>query len=504
VSAAEQRTSPLELGNYELLAELASGGMATLYIARQVGLPGLERLVVIKRVHPHLLRRPKFTDMFRDEARVASLVRHPNVVHLLDVIDSDGELLLVLEYIESVPLSLLLREVHAAGARLPVAVSVRIVADLLAGLHAAHEAKDVRGKVLDVVHRDVSPQNVIVGVDGQSRLIDFGIAKAAERMTETTTGGLLKGKLAYMSPEQARGATIDRRSDLFSAGIVLYEAVTGERLFQNDAGENSNALLGILLDPIDDPSTKVPGIPKELDAVVQKALERVRDERFQTAVEFQDALQEAVRPALPREVTEAVECYCGAAIASRREELARIFEGTAPRVKIAPKDVPLPKLSLDVDARAQDASTKTDPVSSQQAPFADAPQRRRASRSVTLGITGFAVCVVAVVAVARHRPGVEAATVELPSRQPAATEPSDAPHSTAPPPTDVASATPPLSPSSIASTGVPPRTPSRPHGRPPLQPSAVSASSPPSQPAVPTPARSTPPPPTDLHTENPY
>ena len=178
------------LGQYEPLVELASGGMATVYVARQVGAAGFERLVVVKRVHRHLLKDREFYDMFRDEARVASLIHHPNVVSVTDVVESDGELFLVMDYVESCAVSTLQKNVRDAGARLPPAVAARIVADALGGLHAAHEAVDMRGERLDVVHRDVSPQNIIVGVDGTSRLIDFGIAKAARRVTETKSGSM--------------------------------------------------------------------------------------------------------------------------------------------------------------------------------------------------------------------------------------------------------------------------------------------------------------------------
>jgi serine/threonine-protein kinase len=315
------------LGSYELLAELASGGMATVYVARQMGVRGIERLVVVKRVHPHLLRLPKFREMFQDEARLSSLVRHPNVVPLLDVLDLAGELVIVFEYVESVSLATLLREARARGARLPLAVTGRILVDVLAGLHAAHDAKDVRGRHLAIVHRDLSPQNIIVGVDGVSHLIDFGIAKAESRLSETT-GGALKGKLAYMSPEQAQAKELDRRSDLFSAGVVLFEAVTGRRPF-DESSDGSHLLLRILLDPVAEPSSLVDGVPVLLDAVVARALERVRDERFQTAAEFEEALIAAVPPASARAVSEEVERWCGTAIARRREELQQILRTLA-------------------------------------------------------------------------------------------------------------------------------------------------------------------------------
>jgi len=312
----------IRLGNYEPLLQLASGGMATVYLARQAGAAGFQRLVVIKRVHRRLLKDREFYGMFVDEARVASLIRHPNVVPVIDVVEADGELFLVLDYVESAPLSGLLAAAANDGDLLPPAVVARIVADVLAGLHAAHEATDMQGRKLEVVHRDVSPQNVIVGVDGTSRLIDFGIAKATRRLT-VTSAGVLKGKFGYMAPEQTKQLPLDRRADVFAAGIVLYEGLTGHRLFDGDEGD---IVLSTLLAEIPDPSTLVPGLPSKLDAVVQSALARDREERFQTASAFLVALETALPPAPPREAAEWVARYAGKLLEKRREELKIALE----------------------------------------------------------------------------------------------------------------------------------------------------------------------------------
>jgi serine/threonine protein kinase len=323
-----EETEVTRLGKYEILAEVAAGGMASVYLARHAGdpdtAPRVERLVAIKRVHPHLLKMPQFREMFQDEARVASLIRHANVVRLLDIGDDDGELYLVLEYVESASLSVLLREAAAAGVPLPPAVVSRIMADAMLGLHAAHETKDARGRALEVVHRDVSPQNILVGVDGVSQVIDFGIAKASSRLSETT-GGAIKGKLAYMSPEQAKGAVLDRRSDVFSAGVVLFEALTGKRLFA-DARDGSNVLINVLLEPIEPPSLVAPGVPAAVDVVVGQALERVRDERYQTALELHDALVAAIPPGSAGDVAKMLDRYCGPSIHRRRDETRRVLE----------------------------------------------------------------------------------------------------------------------------------------------------------------------------------
>jgi serine/threonine protein kinase len=328
------------LGNYELLMELASGGMATVFVARQRGAAGFERVVVVKRVHRHLLRDRTFLDMFIDEARVASSIRHANVVSVIDVVEGDEELFLVMDYVESTALSSLWRAAVEMGERLPTSVAVRIVADMLAGLHAAHEVVDMRGQPLHVVHRDVSPQNVVVGVDGVSRLLDFGIAKAAYRIVETQSGSL-KGKIAYMAPEAARGEELDRRADIFAAGAVLYEAVTGQRLFE---GENElDTLRRVSEAHFVAPSIVAPGLPLALDGVIARALAPLREQRFPTAAAFLEALEHAVHPAHPREVQACLERLCGARIATRRAELRSLVEGSSePRVSRLSSSTPMP------------------------------------------------------------------------------------------------------------------------------------------------------------------
>ncbi len=365
----------LLLGNYELLAELASGGMATVYAAKQHGAAGFERLVVVKRVHRHLLRDPSFYDMFRDEARVASLIRHPNVVSVADVVEGEGELFLVMDYVESAALSTLWRAAAERGERLPPAVAVRIVADTLAGLHAAHEVVDLRGEPLHVVHRDVSPQNIIVGIDGVSRLLDFGIAKAAHRIAETQSGGL-KGKLAYMAPEGIRGESVDRRADLFAAGVVLHEALTGQRLFE---GENElDTLRRVSEAHFVPPSVAVPGLPRALDGVIARALTPLPSQRFPTAAAFLEALEAALHPAHVREVRECLERMCGARLSTRRAELRALMDGSAePRVSRLSGMTPAP-LSQEGSVRT---AVVTDRHASPTSP-SGAPAPRKGSRAL--------------------------------------------------------------------------------------------------------------------------
>ena len=316
--------APLRLGNYEPLLELASGGMATVYAARQLGAAGFERLVVVKRVHRHLLGNREFFNMFRDEARIAALIRHPNVVAVSDVVEADGELLLVMEYVEGSSLSTLRGAAREVGVTFPLGVCTRIAYDALAGLHAAHEATDMRGNQLDLVHRDVSPQNILVGVDGSSRVIDFGIAKARHRLTETKSGSL-KGKYSYMAPEQTRGMPVDRRTDIFAWGVVLHELLTGERLFR---GENEfDTMRRIWEAPIPPPSHVNPQVPRALDAVVLKALARDPAQRFSTAVEVLDALEHAAPLGSQREVAAFVDKAAGARLRERQKALHGMLEG---------------------------------------------------------------------------------------------------------------------------------------------------------------------------------
>ncbi len=334
----DESAPPLRLGNYEPLLELAAGGMATVYIARQVGAAGFERIVVVKRVHRHLLGNREFYDMFRDEARVASMVRHPNVVSVIDVVEvtqPERELFLVMEYVESSSISSLRKAAREQGQRLPVPIIARIIYDALAGLQAAHVAHDMQGRPLGVVHRDVSPQNIIVGVDGSTRLIDFGVAKASHRLTETRSGSV-KGKYSYMAPEQARGEPVDVRTDIFAAGVVLHECLTDRRLFR---GENElDTVRRIMEGDIPAPSSIQPGIPTAVDAVALKALARPPAERFQSAVEMLEALESAVPLASPREVAAYLERTCGSRLAERRDALRDMIAGT-----VAPLGVDLPR-----------------------------------------------------------------------------------------------------------------------------------------------------------------
>ena len=293
----EPRALPLPgetLGPYRLIFELASGGMATIYLAVADGRAGAHRLVAIKRLHPHLAGDVNYRQMFLDEAHIASQIRHPNVCTVFDYGEHHGTPYIVMEYLAGETLATiwqaLRRDVSESELGRRAVLAGRIVADACEALHAAHELKTVDGELLNVVHRDVSPENVIVTYDGVVKLCDFGIAIAAQQEHRTETG-MLKGKYAYIQPEALRGQRPDRRSDIFSLGIVLWELVTGERLFRRDSAVETLRAVSEALVPA--PSAVI-GAGSELDGVVMRALAPEPDERFPNAREFGKALNSAL------------------------------------------------------------------------------------------------------------------------------------------------------------------------------------------------------------------
>ena len=285
---------------YELIGELASGGMATVYLARMRRPMGFSRLVAVKCMHPQYAKDPAFASMFVDEARLTAGLRHPNIVPTLDIVADDGPLLLVMEYVEGATVAGLLKANHQAKARIPSTIAAAVVHDLCLGLHAAHEAQDDDGAPLAIIHRDVSPQNVIVGTDGHARVLDFGVAKAKNQVQHSLDNEI-KGKIPYMPPEQLCGEALDRRVDVYAAGVVLWEMLVGKRLFEGP----SETIIArkVLDDVIVPPSARITGISSELDAIVMKALSREANERFATALEMAEALEHAMDLASKNEVS---------------------------------------------------------------------------------------------------------------------------------------------------------------------------------------------------------
>ena len=314
--------APRIVGRYAIFDEIASGGMATVYLGRLMGSGGFARTVAIKRLHPQFAKDPEFVAMFLDEARLAARIRHPNVVPTLDVVAASGELFHVMEYVQGESLSHLARGVRSRGERVPLPVLTRVMNDVLQGLHAAHEARDERGVPLHIVHRDVTPQNILVGVDGVARLLDFGVAKAAGR-AQTTQDGQIKGKLAYMAPEQLMSAGVTRETDLYAASVVLWEMLAGERLF---TGETELDVVAKLLQRhIEAPSHLVPGLPRALDVLVMRGLSAKMEDRFATAREMAVALGACGVPeASTLEVGEWVERLASQSLADRTARVTAI------------------------------------------------------------------------------------------------------------------------------------------------------------------------------------
>jgi serine/threonine-protein kinase len=303
--------------------------MATVHLGRLLGAAGFRRLVAVKRLHLHLAQDPYFRSMLIDEARLAARVHHPNVVGTIDAVAADGQLLVVMEYVHGESLSVLLGALQTRGDRVPLSIASAIVSDTLYGLHAAHEARDERGDPLGLVHRDVSPPNVLVGTDGVARVADFGIAKAAGRV-QLTRAGQLKGKFAYMAPEQLAGEALDRRADIYAASAILWEMIVGRPIVvgQTEADVFREAMLG----PIPSPRQIVPDVPAALEEALMRGLSRDPGDRYATAREMALALEAAMAPATAHRVGEWVEDIARDGLAERARGIAQ-FE----RVSVDPE-----------------------------------------------------------------------------------------------------------------------------------------------------------------------
>jgi serine/threonine protein kinase len=291
----------MAIGKYQIFASLGRGGMADVFLAVARGPMGFNKLTVIKRLRADLAADPSFANMLLDEARLAARLSHPNVVHTYEVGEENGVYFIAMEYLEGQPLVRIARtSAKYADKKLTAPFAARIIADALSGLHYAHELRDYDGTSLKIIHRDVSPHNIFVTYDGVVKIMDFGIAKAASSATQTEVG-VLKGKLAYMAPEQVMSDPVDRRADIFAMGIVLWELLTGERLFNSAVA--AAAMHKLLTQPIPRVSEKLPDIDPKLDALVAKALEKKPENRFQTAHEMRNALEDyiAASGTIPRQ-----------------------------------------------------------------------------------------------------------------------------------------------------------------------------------------------------------
>ena len=312
--------------------------MASVHYGRLVGTGGFTKTVAIKRLHRALAQTPSFRNMILEEGRLAARVRHPNVVPPLDVLAEGGELLLVMEYVHGESLSRLLRAAWGAGERVPLPVGAAIMSNVLHGLHAAHDAKDETGKPLDIVHRDVSPQNIIVGADGVARVIDFGIAKAVTS-EEMTTQGTIKGKVPYLSPEQLEGDPATKRTDIYATAVVFWEVLAGRRLFAGD--DDGDVLRQIMTKKIDPPSAFNPLVAGTVDDVVLRGLARDPKDRYATARDMALALEEAVHLATASMVGAWTERLAATTLAERAERIREV-EASAPASGVGPAPVSAP------------------------------------------------------------------------------------------------------------------------------------------------------------------
>ena len=304
-----------KLDRYELICPIAEGGMASVWIGRQTGKHGFQKLVAIKTILPKYAADPRFQQMFVDEARIASRIEHANVTQILDVGEQHDVTYLVMEYIDGDALSKLNRAAKKQGGSIPPGVVLRVMADVCGGLHAAHELIGADGQTMGVVHRDVSPQNVLVNTKGVAKLIDFGIAKARDRLAGDTNAETLKGKVQYMAPEQALGRPVDRRADVWAVGAVLYHLLSGKPPFE---AENEIQTLFVLSSGRPPPPMR--SAHPAVAAVVRRALSHVRESRYATAAEMQQALEEAIVHAGLVTTTSAVAAYLAEQVGDRAEK----------------------------------------------------------------------------------------------------------------------------------------------------------------------------------------
>ncbi len=460
---APPRPAPIVVDRYEIHHEIGSGGMATVHLGRLRGPAGFARTVAVKRLHPTYAKDPDFAAMFLDEARLSARIRHPGVVPTLDVLAKGGELFLVMDFVLGDALSSLLRGL--ATRRAPPAIAAAIMIDVLNGLHAAHQATGEDGTPLGIVHRDVSPQNVLVGVDGVSRVLDFGIAKATGRL-HTTRDGQIKGKLSYMAPEQIGQGGVDRRADVFSASIVLWEALVGRLLFARE--EAASTFDAVLRAPVPPPSSLAPGISTALDAVVLRGLDRDCERRFETAKAMAVALAEVTPIADAQAVSAWVRAAMGPRLAAR-ERLVREIESFEAAPPSAP---PLASNHVHASSPTDATSRETVPPPTTQASLVAedddvAPRARLVRWKLPAAVAAGIALVLLGWTLARigaPRPAAEASFAVARSALPPATPPS-APLVEPPAATPRASAP---EPPSSASTTAARKPPPRPISRPPI------------------------------------
>jgi serine/threonine protein kinase len=370
-------TSTTQLGRYQVVKRLAAGGMADVLLARSDGIAGFERHVVIKRIHAELLEEQRYVKMFLDEARLAASLHHHNIVQVNDIGEENGEYFFAMEYVHGEDARTLLVEASQRGEQIPLEHVVTIIMAAASGLHHAHEQRGMDGAPLHIVHRDVSPANILVGYDGAVKVADFGIALAAHR-AEQTQSGVLKGKVAYMSPEQCNCEPVDRRSDVFSLGIVLYELCTVRPCF---AGDNDFMTMSAIVGgKVIKPTKWRPDLPPQLEAIVLKALARKASERYQDADELRRALEDFAASTQLRTSTSALADYMKSQFGSKA--LPWQEEDDEPEMELTTEVAP-DRNVVRMPSRNTPARTGTPPRGS--GPRGSSPKPTVPLRPVTVG-----------------------------------------------------------------------------------------------------------------------
>lgn len=344
------------LGRYELLLPVAAGGMAMVWAARLKGSRGFHKIVAVKTMLPKLSEDAQFEKMFLDEATLASRIHHPNVVEVLDLGEQNGVLFIAMEWVDGVPLNQLMKA--AKGTGIPGPVAIHIITHAAEGLQSAHELRDDDGRTIGLVHRDVSPQNILVGYDGFTKMLDFGLAKATALGDGATRAGQLKGKISYMAPEQVRGDSLDRRADIFALGVVLYAVSTGKHPFRR---ESEGATLFTISSPDPAPApSRFMQYPPELEAVLMKAIAKDPDKRYSSALEFSRALEntlaESDRAHGGERVSEFVKTLLGTQQEAQRSALIDAIR-RADRASLLPASATLEGLSASGTSGVDSVST---------------------------------------------------------------------------------------------------------------------------------------------------
>jgi serine/threonine-protein kinase len=408
-----------KLDRYELLCPIAEGGMASVWIARQTGKHGFQKLVAVKTILPKYAAEERFQQMFVDEARIASRIEHANVTQILDVGEQHEVTYLVMEYVDGDALSRLNRAARKAGSAIPAGIILRVMADVCGGLHAAHELLGPDGQSLGVVHRDVSPQNVLLSTRGVAKLIDFGIAKARDRLGGDTNAETLKGKVQYMAPEQALGRPVDRRADIWAVGAVLHHLLTGKPPFE---AENDIQTLFVLSSGRPPPPMRGDVHPA-VAAVVRRALTHTPAARFATAAEMQGALEEAIIQAGLSTTSAQIAAYLqqqmgeratkrkeaialGLKAAEDREKMAEMMRSNTDTHQTGSSSAGIPTATpsiLPAEATSpSSASSRTLGAAEMSVTPLERPERGRGVRyAIVGGVVGAAVAVLALVAVTR-------------------------------------------------------------------------------------------------------